>query len=83
MKTDRELSAQYVEAHSNDAFSELVRRHTGEVFSSALRQVNRIDLARDVTQAVFIILSKQGKKMKKLQPVKKMGKLQMVEREAS
>ena len=58
--TDAELIRAYVEQHSEAAFAELVNRHLGFVYSSALRQVQQPDLAADVAQAVFLLLSRKA-----------------------
>jgi RNA polymerase sigma factor (sigma-70 family) len=57
---DRQLLAQYAGNHSPEAFAELVRRYADLVYSSARRQLGNSDLAEDVSQAVFILLSRKA-----------------------
>jgi RNA polymerase sigma factor (sigma-70 family) len=57
---DLTLLNQYAADRSADAFAALVTRHVSLVYSAALRQVNRPDMAEDVTQAVFIALSRRA-----------------------
>jgi len=61
MVPDHELLRQYVEAGSEAAFAELMRRHLDMVYSAALRLVggNR-PLAEEVTQTVFTALARQA-----------------------
>jgi RNA polymerase sigma factor (sigma-70 family) len=56
---DLDLLAQY-RGGSQAAFTELVARHIDMVYSAALRQVRRHDVADDVTQAVFLLLSQKA-----------------------
>jgi RNA polymerase sigma factor (sigma-70 family) len=55
--TDLELLARYTRGHAEDAFSEVVRRHLGLVYSAALRQVRSPQLAEEVAQSTFIKLA--------------------------
>ena len=63
--TDAELIQAYVERQSETAFTELVNRHLGFVYSSALRQVQRPDLAADVAQAVFLLLARKASALRR------------------
>ena len=61
MTPDGELLRRYAENRSEDAFSELVRRHLDLVYSAALRQVNGdAHLAQDVAQTVFTDLARKA-----------------------
>src|SRR5687767_9507186 len=61
MRLDSELLALYAETASEEAFSELVRRHLDLVYSAALRQVNGdTHLAQDVAQTVFTDLARKA-----------------------
>ena len=56
---DTSLLRQYLEAHSEEAFAELVRRHISLVYAAALRQVGGNQAsAADVTQSVFTGLAR-------------------------
>lgn len=61
MKPDRELLRCYLEQKSETAFTELVRRHLGLVYSTALRRVGGdAQLAEDVAQKVFSDLARKA-----------------------
>jgi RNA polymerase sigma factor (sigma-70 family) len=59
-QTDTQLLRAYAEGRSDAAFAELVRRHIDLVHSAALRMVRDPHLAQDVTQGVFIALTKHA-----------------------
>jgi RNA polymerase sigma factor (sigma-70 family) len=58
--TDPQLIKNYLSGNAG-AFSELVRRHVGLVYSAALRQTRNVQTAEDVTQAVFLLLSQRAR----------------------
>ncbi len=61
MTDDVPLLRRYAHDRSEAAFAELVRRHLGWVYRTALRRTGgRSDLAQDVAQYVFIALAKQA-----------------------
>jgi RNA polymerase sigma factor (sigma-70 family) len=61
MQTDHELLSQYTRSGSEEAFGELVRRHTDLVYAACLRIVRDPHLAEDATQATFLVLVRRGK----------------------
>lgn len=54
---DRQLLSEYLATGSQAAFTALVGRNLGLVYSAARRQVGEGELAHDVTQAVFMLLA--------------------------
>ena len=63
--TDFELLREYAERHSEAAFTALVERHLGLVYSAALRQLSDPHSAQEVTQATFIILARKARKLRR------------------
>jgi RNA polymerase sigma factor (sigma-70 family) len=61
---DGELLRLYAAQRSEWAFAELVERHAGWVFASALRQLRDVHLAEDATQAVFCLLTQKANQLK-------------------
>ncbi len=62
--SDLELLARYSRQGAEDAFAEIVRRHAGLVYAVALRVTRTRQLAEDVTQAVFLELARNSKKLR-------------------
>ena len=62
-RTDCELLGDYAENGSESAFTELVGRHVGLVYSAALRVVIDPHLAEDVTQATFATLAREARRL--------------------
>jgi uncharacterized protein (TIGR03435 family) len=58
---DIELLRQYAVENSETAFAAIVGRHVNLVYSVALRRVGNPHAAEEITQAVFIILSRKAK----------------------
>ena len=54
---DPELLQAWATRRDEPAFAEIVRRHLGLVYGSALRQVREPVLAQEVAQAVFLVLA--------------------------
>lgn len=62
-RPDSQLLLDYAGRRSDAAFAELVRRHLNLVHAAALRITRDPDLAKDVSQAVFIALANQASKL--------------------
>ncbi len=61
--SDRQLLQDFALNGAETAFEVLVQRHVHLVYSTALRQVGEAEMAKDVTQAVFIILARKASKL--------------------
>jgi RNA polymerase sigma factor (sigma-70 family) len=59
---DEELLLDFTRTRSDRAFAELVGRHANWVYSAAVRSLGDPHRAEDVTQAVFLLLSRQPHK---------------------
>lgn len=60
---DMALVREFAATRSEAAFTALVERHIGLVYSAALRQTNDAHLAEEITHAVFIILARKAGKL--------------------
>ncbi len=58
--TDHELLAEFARTESEDAFGALVTRYVNLVYSAALRSTGNAHHAEEITQAVFVILSRKA-----------------------
>jgi RNA polymerase sigma factor (sigma-70 family) len=63
MTSDLDLLRQFARENSQDAFTEIVRRHVNLVYSAALRQVRSPQLAEEVAQSVFADLARDAGKL--------------------
>jgi RNA polymerase sigma factor (sigma-70 family) len=63
-KSDQVLLREFASDQSQDAFTALVQRHLGLVYSAALRQVRSPQLAEEVAQSVFIDLARNVARLK-------------------
>ena len=61
---DWELLAEYARERSEGAFAILVGRYVDLVYSAALRQLGDPEQARDVSQAVFLLLARKAGSLK-------------------
>lgn len=64
-KNDIELLAEYCDENSDQAFAALVARHVNLVYSVSLRHVGNSHQAEEITQAVFILLSRKAGSLSK------------------
>src|SRR5688572_3028289 len=61
--SDADLLAAYGQEQSDAAFLEISQRYRNMVYSAALRQTGNAATAEDITQAVFIILSRKARSL--------------------
>src|SRR5262245_53110408 len=62
---DFELLRAYVERDSQEAFAALVGRHVNKVYSVALRHTRNRHQAEEITQAVFAVLARKSRRLRK------------------
>jgi len=63
--TDQELLSEYAATESEHAFAQIVMRHAAFVYSAALRQAGNQTAAEEITQAVFVILSRKASSLRR------------------
>ncbi|HEV8542905.1 MAG TPA: sigma factor, partial [Verrucomicrobiae bacterium] len=63
--SDWELLQSWAREQSESAFAALVHRHVNLVYGSALRQMRDAELAGDATQAMFLLLSRKAKTLRR------------------
>jgi RNA polymerase sigma factor (sigma-70 family) len=63
LMNDLDLLGKFTRDQSQDAFTALVRRHLGLVYSAALRQVRSPQLAEEVAQSVFTDLARSAPRL--------------------
>jgi RNA polymerase sigma factor (sigma-70 family) len=57
---DLQLLQDYLNGRSHDAFAAIVERYANLVYASALRHVRDRHLAEDISQAVFVVLTRKA-----------------------
>src|SRR5262245_6336234 len=62
---DIELLRQYAEEQSDAAFETLVKRHVNLVYSTARRSVDGAHDVEEITQAVFVILARKARTIRR------------------
>jgi len=62
---DITLLREFTERNSEEAFASLVQRHINKVYSVALRHTRNPHSAEEITQAVFVILARKAKQLRK------------------
>src|SRR5258705_1770833 len=63
-ENDLDLLGAFFRDQSQDAFTRLVQRHLGLVYSAALRQVRSPQFAEEVAQSVFTDLARNAARLK-------------------
>jgi RNA polymerase sigma factor (sigma-70 family) len=69
VRQDWDLLREYLGSGSQEAFRVLVERHIGLVYAAARRRVGNAELAEDVTQAVFMILTAKAASIRQGTPL--------------
>ncbi len=67
--TDTGLLERFTREHAQDAFTELVKRHVGLVYTAARRQVHSHHGAQEVSQDVFLELARHAHRIAPGQPL--------------
>ena len=62
---DGQLLRDFVERGSQAAFSRIVSRHLGLVYSACRREIGEATLAEDATQAVFLLLARKAPSLRR------------------
>src|ERR1019366_1733457 len=62
-QTDSSLLREFAAGRSQEAFTELVSRHSDWVYSASVRLVRDREMAQDVAQAVFLVLADKAGKL--------------------
>ena len=58
--SDQDLLRRYAKQRSQAAFSQIVRRHYALVYATCKREVGDAELAKDVSQVVFMLLARKA-----------------------
>jgi RNA polymerase sigma factor (sigma-70 family) len=61
--TDGQLLTEFIKAHDESAFAEIVRRHSAMVLNVCRRKLNNAQDAEDASQAVFLALARKAAKL--------------------